>query len=167
MTPAHRSSRPSGWWCSPAGASCWSPGGGSGRWWPWLCVVAALGILAAACGAWLSAPASLTEALEGYGAVDVSAGRTAWSWVGVVAGLLAVGAAAVATVDVRGWPEMGSRYDAPGAQPEPVAATEPEESTNLDLWRAIDDGQDPTATRPVTRPVTRLTRRSEPGRPAL
>jgi hypothetical protein len=33
---------------------------------------------------------------------------------------------------------MGSRFDAPGAAPPP------QEETSLDLWRAMDDGRDPT-----------------------
>ena len=121
----------------------------------WLCVGAAVGILAAACVGWLGAQASLTEALEGYGAVGVDTTRTAWPWLGLLAGLLATGAAAVATVDARGWPEMGSRYDAPvatgtgapgagGGAVAPARADQDDDATNLDLWRAMDDGHDPT-----------------------
>jgi len=41
------------------------------------------------------------------------------------------------------WPEMSSRYDAPTASsPEAVPA---EELADLELWKALDDGQDPTA----------------------
>ena len=39
---------------------------------------------------------------------------------------------------VPSWPEMGSRYDAPGSTPPP------REETSLDLWRALDHGRDPT-----------------------
>jgi hypothetical protein len=39
---------------------------------------------------------------------------------------------------------MGRRYDAPAdAAPEPER--EPEERENLDLWKAMDEGRDPTA----------------------
>ena len=48
----------------------------------------------------------------------------------------------------RHWPEMGSRYDAPGAAAA-TAAGPPEEQTSLDLWKALDEGRDPTA-RPAT-----------------
>ncbi len=107
--------------------------------------LAAAGVLAAAVTAWLDAPSRLTEALAAYGAVDVGAGRTAWSAVGVVAGVLALVAAALAVRDVRWWPEMGSRYDAPSAVPRPHhRPAETEETTNLDLWRAMDEGEDPT-----------------------
>ena len=46
----------------------------------------------------------------------------------------------------RAWPEMGSRYDAPGArEPTTEASTHPER----DLWQALDEGRDPTDTEPV------------------
>jgi hypothetical protein len=35
---------------------------------------------------------------------------------------------------------MGSKYDAPGA-----AGVSPEPETPLELWKAIDEGRDPTA----------------------
>ena len=38
------------------------------------------------------------------------------------------------------WPEMGSRYDAPTGRP----GRRPEDLDDLDLWRAIDQGHDPT-----------------------
>jgi hypothetical protein len=41
------------------------------------------------------------------------------------------------------WPEMGSRYDAPGVQSEP-ASVPPEDQSSLDLWKALDEGKDPT-----------------------
>ena len=45
---------------------------------------------------------------------------------------------------VRGWPEMGRRYDAP-ADGAAVAPTTPvEEQSSLDVWKAIDEGRDPT-----------------------
>ena len=43
------------------------------------------------------------------------------------------------------WPEMGSRYDAPGAADGPADDVPPEERSNLDLWKQLDEGRDPTA----------------------
>jgi hypothetical protein len=37
---------------------------------------------------------------------------------------------------------MGTKYDAPGAQAE-RASEQP--SDNLDIWKALDEGRDPTA----------------------
>jgi uncharacterized membrane protein (TIGR02234 family) len=63
--------------------------------------------------------------------------------VAVVALPLALLPALAALRYVRGWPEMGGRYDAP-VGPEPPAKA-PEEQENLDLWKAMDEGRDPTA----------------------
>ena len=43
-----------------------------------------------------------------------------------------------------GWPEMGRRYDAPADATAERAAPLPEEQENLDLWKAMDEGRDPT-----------------------
>ena len=51
---------------------------------------------------------------------------------------------------------MGRRYDAPGAaEPEP----EPSERSNLDLWKAMDEGRDPTE-RPTPIHSARTARRT-------
>ncbi len=69
---------------------------------------------------------------------------TGWFWAAVVALPFAVGAAVAAVRLVPDWPEMGRRYDAPAdAVPQPVQP--PDERDNLDLWKAIDEGRDPTA----------------------
>ena len=67
-----------------------------------------------------------------------------WFWAAVAALPLAVVPALAAVRLVTGWPEMGRRYDAPAeAAPEPEKS--PEEQENLDLWKAMDEGRDPTA----------------------
>lgn len=67
--------------------------------------------------------------------------KTAWYWAAAVGALLSVVATALAVRWVGHWPEMGSRYDAPGSA---VAQTPPEETSSLDLWKSIDEGRDPT-----------------------
>ncbi|HET8960139.1 Trp biosynthesis-associated membrane protein [Nocardioides sp.] len=67
--------------------------------------------------------------------------QTAWYWAAAVGALLSVVATALAVRWVGHWPEMGSRYDAPGGA---VAQTPPEETSSLDLWKSIDEGRDPT-----------------------
>ena len=42
------------------------------------------------------------------------------------------------------WPEMGSRYDAPATHEHKASAAPPEERTSLDLWKSMDEGDDPT-----------------------
>jgi uncharacterized membrane protein (TIGR02234 family) len=75
------------------------------------------------------------------GRVPTGAHTTAWWYVAVLAALLALGGAVLSVRFVRSWPEMGSRYDAPGG---PAAPVDPADMEELDLWRAIDQGQDPT-----------------------
>jgi hypothetical protein len=56
----------------------------------------------------------------------------------LVAAVIALAAFAVAVRRAPRWPAMGSRYDAPGAR-----TAEP--ATEQDMWRALDEGHDPTA----------------------
>jgi hypothetical protein len=76
--------------------------------------------------------------------LDTHAGSTGtiWPWLTLAAGLVAAVAAATAVVAAPQWPEMGTKYDAPsGAAPAPQE--EPESS--LEVWKALDEGRDPTA----------------------
>lgn len=66
--------------------------------------------------------------------------RTAWFWVALAGAALSAVATAAAVRFVPHWPEMGSKYDAPGA-----AGTTADEPTSTDLWKSLDEGQDPTA----------------------
>lgn len=122
--------------------------------------VALLGALAAL-GAAVAAVVSLVldpaAPASGIGGAELparlAASPTGWAWLGVVAAVVALAAVVVAVREVPHWPEMGSRYDAPGertaASTSPAVevaevAERPEERTNLDLWKAIDEGRDPT-----------------------
>ena len=55
--------------------------------------------------------------------------------------VVALAASAYAVRFVSSWPEMGSRYDAPSSRPE---SDDPSQMEDVDLWRAIDQGRDPT-----------------------
>lgn len=83
-----------------------------------------------------TAVAAATDRPEGDPAL------TAWFWVGAVTGVLAVVPAVLAVRLVPGWPEMGSRYDAPAAEAPPRTTGEPMEER--ELWRSLDEGRDPT-----------------------
>ena len=63
---------------------------------------------------------------------------TAWYWVAGVGAAVCLFTLAVAVRKAPSWPAMGSRYDAPAAR-----AAGP--ATDQDLWRAMDEGHDPTA----------------------
>lgn len=78
----------------------------------------------------------------GLGGQTAPLERTPWLWVVLASALVALLAAAAAIRYVGSWPEMGSRYDAPTGRT--VVEAEPEEQTNIDLWKSLDEGSDPT-----------------------
>jgi uncharacterized membrane protein (TIGR02234 family) len=69
---------------------------------------------------------------------------TPWFWLALVASLIAVAAAVAAVIHAPAWPEMGSRYDAPSTHESTASEAPAEERTSLDLWKAMDEGDDPT-----------------------
>ncbi|WP_028650645.1 Trp biosynthesis-associated membrane protein [Nocardioides halotolerans] len=82
---------------------------------------------------------------QGGGLLGCEAAQsTGWFWAAVVALPLAVLPALAAVRFVTSWPEMGRRYDAP-ADAAPASPPPAEERENLDLWKAMDEGHDPTA----------------------
>jgi uncharacterized membrane protein (TIGR02234 family) len=107
----------------------------------WFVAVATVGLLVAVVGALFAAPDAVADAYEPYGLTDIDVQRTAWCWLALVGSMLALGAAALAVRDVGRWPAMGKRYDAPGTG---EGAAAPEQSSHLDLWKAMDEGRDPT-----------------------
>ncbi len=60
----------------------------------------------------------------------------AWRWLAAAGGAGLTVAGGLVLARGAGWPAMGRRYEAP-------AATRPRDQT--DLWRAQDEGEDPTA----------------------
>jgi uncharacterized membrane protein (TIGR02234 family) len=108
-----------------------------------LATLAALGALVAALAAYAQVPDQFRSELAQVGVPDPQLSHTAWYWAAVLGALLATLAGALAVAWVPSWPEMGTRYDAPGAAPAPVVP--PEEQSSLDLWKALDEGRDPTA----------------------
>lgn len=104
--------------------------------------LAALGLLVSVVAAYFTLP---DAARDSY---DELMGRTAadqdlngWFWTTAVCALLTVAPAVLAVRLVPAWPEMGSRYDAPGTR-ESHAETTP--TGEKDLWVALDEGRDPT-----------------------
>jgi hypothetical protein len=105
--------------------------------------LASLGLVATVIAGYLTLPdqaSSGFEELMGRGGQDT--GFTGWFWTAAVASVLAVPPALLAVRLVPGWPEMGSRYDAPASR-EGQATAAPR--TDRDLWAALDEGRDPTA----------------------
>jgi uncharacterized membrane protein (TIGR02234 family) len=81
---------------------------------------------------------SARSATLALGTRDTTVHVTGWWWAALVAALLTLAASVLAVRFCRAWPEMGSRYDAPAARPRA------EDLDEVDLWRAIDQGHDPT-----------------------
>jgi len=103
-------------------------------------VLASVGALAAVIGANAGVQNDATDAVMGKGATgDVFVtSLTAWYYLAGFGALVAAFAFVVAVRRAPAWPAMGSRYDAPGAREDSPAADE-------DMWRALDEGRDPTS----------------------
>ncbi len=84
-----------------------------------------------------SAAGGLRSDLAEAGVDDVSTRLQPWFWVYTGCAVVALVATVLALRWLSAWPEMGRRYDAPGGGGE-------RERTDLDLWRALDHGHDPT-----------------------
>ena len=76
------------------------------------------------------------------GADAFSTSVTGWYYAAARRRLLSTVAFVVALLWAPRWPAMGSRYDAPAAQADAGRPLPPSEQ---DMWRALDDGRDPTA----------------------
>ncbi|MDN5895414.1 MAG: Trp biosynthesis-associated membrane protein [Nocardioides sp.] len=109
-----------------------------------LAVVTSLGVLATA----LSARWTMRDDLRArFADHDIAAAYdgshfTGWWYAALVASVIAVVAAVAALKFVAHWPEMGGRYDAPGS--DDSAPEDLEDASSVELWKAIDEGRDPT-----------------------
>jgi uncharacterized membrane protein (TIGR02234 family) len=112
-----------------------------------LALVASLGMMAATVEALWSLPPKLADAMQAVSGSDESTTSfTSWYFVALVAGVLCVATTLAAVRLVPTWPEMGSQYDAPtGAGGASGEATGEVPSDNIDIWKALDEGRDPTA----------------------
>ena len=110
-------------------------------------LAAAVGALVAMLDAFDGAQDAAVAAVTARGGSGdtFSASLTGWYWASGVGALLTALALVVAVRRARTWPALGSRYDAPAAR-----AAAP--VTDQDLWRALDEGHDPTAEDDASRP---------------
>ena len=105
--------------------------------------VAGVGFAATVVSApWLMRRAYADELRRVVGAEVGDIGLTAWWWAALAAAVLVVVTTVLAVLLVPHWPEMGSRYDAPADAADARRGT-PE--SGIDLWKALDEGRDPTA----------------------
>jgi uncharacterized membrane protein (TIGR02234 family) len=103
--------------------------------------VVAVGLVATAVVGRSTALDSARHATVDLGRTPTGAHTTEWWVVAVVAAVVALAASAIAVRRAAGWPEMGSRYDAPSGT---AKSQDPAEMDDVELWRAIDQGRDPT-----------------------
>ena len=83
--------------------------------------------------------AALSAAVDRGATGDVlSSTLTGWYYASGVGTVVASLAFVVALAKAPGWPAMGAKYDAPAARRE-------KPDSDGDLWRAIDEGRDPTS----------------------
>ena len=69
-----------------------------------------------------------------------------WLWATLAGGVLTLVAAVAGLRFAPSWPEMGAKYDGPAAAGAEAASSTPvEEQSNLDIWKSLDEGSDPTA----------------------
>ena len=110
-----------------------------------LALLAALGLVACVVAGYVTLPDTARDTydqLMGRGTRDPE--LTGWFWTSAVGAVAALVPAVLAVRLVGHWPEMGSRYDAPGtgASQAGDSVVEPDR----DLWHALDEGRDPTDT---------------------
>jgi uncharacterized membrane protein (TIGR02234 family) len=112
--------------------------------------VAVLGALAAA-GAvvavvvgWSDTAASVRDTMF-TGAGQDAVAHTAWFWAAAAGAVLSLVATVLAVRLTPYWPEMGSKYDAPAGGPKAQTPADPADASSLELWKAMDEGRDPTA----------------------
>ena len=106
--------------------------------------VAGVGLVAAvgSLTAWLVALGGVRDeavaavVARGSAADAVDTATSGWLYLAGVGAVLAAAALMVAVIRSPSWPAMGSRYDAPAVR-EPVK--------DEDMWRALDEGRDPTS----------------------
>jgi len=72
-------------------------------------------------------------------AASTGASPTGWYVTAAVSGVISLGVLLVAWRSAPHWPTMSSRYDAPTHATSAAAASEPTQ-----LWKALDEGVDPT-----------------------
>lgn len=106
-------------------------------------LLAALGVIAVVVALWSGADEAAADALADRGAFpSEEVGWRAWYWITGLAAAVQVVALAAAFRLAPTWPSMSSRYDAPAtAAAAPVVDSEVDELT---LWKALDEGRDPT-----------------------
>lgn len=110
-------------------------------------LVAVAGVLACVVAAPFTLPDDVRSQLLA-GSDDVPVDPTGWFFTSAVAAVVALVVLVAAWVLIPRWPTMSSRYDAPSS-PGDAPDLDPETAASIDLWKALDEGRDPTAPGPL------------------
>ena len=102
-----------------------------------IALLAALGVVVCVAVAPTVIPDSLRTSAAVAGSADAS--PTGWYLTAAASGVLSLCALVVAWRSAPHWPTMSSRYDAPTPATSAATASEPTQ-----LWKALDEGVDPT-----------------------
>jgi len=102
-----------------------------------LSLLASVGVLVCV----VTAPTVVPDSLRSTAGVAATTGASATGWyvTAAVSGVLSLGVLVVAWRSAPQWPTMSSRYDAPTHATSAAAPSEPTQ-----LWKALDQGVDPT-----------------------
>ncbi|UYM05326.1 Trp biosynthesis-associated membrane protein [Solicola gregarius] len=93
----------------------------------------------------VAASTSMTGDAGQEDALVAAADHSLWRWAAVVASLVGVAVGCLVVAYAPRWPRMGKRYEAPGARTARAADSTPAEDRDVgDLWKALDEGDDPT-----------------------
>ena len=113
----------------------------------WLGGLVALVLFVVVVAGWNLARQQLLDQFAHYSGTHPDTSWTVWAYVAAGGAVLALGAAVFSIRNVDAWPEMGSRYDAPAASAAGTVddSTPVEERSSIDIWRSLDEGEDPTA----------------------
>ena len=118
----------------------------------WLALLAATGLVATVGTGWVTLDDQFEDVMrQAGGGSALIVTWTPWFWVACLGAVLSLGAALAAVRLVGTWPEMGTKYDAPtdrlgdrqGDRQGRRVDAEADESQ--DLWKALDEGRDPTS----------------------
>jgi uncharacterized membrane protein (TIGR02234 family) len=106
--------------------------------------LASVALVVAVVTAYVTLPDTARDSYdELMGRASADQGFTGWFWTAAVCAVLSLVPAVLAVRLAPTWPEMGSRYDAPGTHERADGETR---SREQDLWEALDEGRDPTDT---------------------
>ena len=112
----------------------------------WFGAVVAVVLFVVVVAGWSIARRQLLDQYAPYADTNPDTSWTVWAYLAALGAVVALGAAVFALRRVRGWPEMGSRYDAPAASEDATRPDQPvEEQSSIDIWKSLDEGEDPTA----------------------